>query len=66
MMVRVFLDIDIGDPATSKEESEAYKRTLQYLKDVGHKQLGLDASTPDELDEEGDSRQSFLLALNFR
>lgn len=52
-MVRVFLDVDIGDPAQKMEETEAYNRTLLFLKDVGQKQLGLDAQSPDELDEEG-------------
>jgi hypothetical protein len=53
-MVRVFLDIDIGDPVQASTETDAYNRTFEFLKEVGWKQLGLDAETPEVLDGEGD------------
>lgn len=49
-MVKVFLDIDIGDAARYAEESAAYQRAQAFLKECGS-QYGLPSSMAD-LDEE--------------
>ncbi|KAL6747106.1 cyclophilin [Haematococcus lacustris] len=54
---RVFLDIDIGDPAEYAEQLAQYTRAGEYLASVGM-QLGLPQQAPESLDEE---QQQLLL-----
>ncbi|KAJ9515569.1 hypothetical protein QJQ45_021668 [Haematococcus lacustris] len=48
---RVFLDIDIGDPAEYAEQLAQYTRAGEYLASVGM-QLGLPQQAPESMDEE--------------